>query len=394
MRVLNVEPTPSPHTLRCSLNQRLDAGLRFIYSSDQMSLAPEWLHGVLRTSGVRSVMHVADFIAIDKDPVHDWKLIIQGFQTLELFGEILNEATSSSKMENKELDTTDDVLEVRVFIQQFMQLPIQWKILVGIQETRIPAPDRFRTLVMKLSQQGSNLIQAREWVELDRRYGSIEQIAEELRLESQVRYATVADMHEQLVTESHEVISDHKKMEPKNESTINATELMHVTEQLHHDEWRVRYQTVIELQQMDLREEVAPILYPLFHDSHYAVRRMAGVVYAQIKNVDVLPALIELLGDSSPIVRRTIADSLTDLGDRRALLEMRKLLEDPSRIVRWRAARFLFEFGDHEDLVDLEKAKSDDAFEVQLQIRMAIERIASGQEAAGSIWQQMGGGNT
>ncbi|CFJ51935.1 Conserved virulence factor C [Mycobacterium tuberculosis] len=57
--------------------------------------------------------------------------------------------------------------------------------------------------------------------------------------------------------------------------------------------------------------------------------------------------------------------------------------------MRWRAARFLFEVGDESALEALQEAQNDPEFEVSLQVKMALERIESGEAASGTVWQQM-----
>ncbi|MNV69593.1 hypothetical protein D3C71_1625100 [compost metagenome] len=93
--------------------------------------------------------------------------------------------------------------------------------------------------------------------------------------------------------------------------------------------------------------------------------------------------------DSAPAVRRTAGDTLSDIGDSAATPVMTEALKDASKIVRWRAARFLYEVGTAEARDALEAAVNDPEFEVGLQARMALERIESGEEAAGTVWQQM-----
>ncbi len=68
---------------------------------------------------------------------------------------------------------------------------------------------------------------------------------------------------------------------------------------------------------------------------------------------------------------------------------MCEALKDPNKLVRWRAARFLFEVGDESAIPALEEAVNDAEFEVRLQAQMALERIKRGEEASGTVWQQM-----
>ncbi len=68
---------------------------------------------------------------------------------------------------------------------------------------------------------------------------------------------------------------------------------------------------------------------------------------------------------------------------------MAEALKDSNKLVRWRAARFLYEVGDERALPALREAQDDPEFEVDMQIKMAITRIESGEEASGTVWQQM-----
>jgi HEAT repeat protein len=67
---------------------------------------------------------------------------------------------------------------------------------------------------------------------------------------------------------------------------------------------------------------------------------------------------------------------------------MTEALKDPSKIVRWRAARFLYEVGDSSALPALRAAVNDPEFEIRLQVKLAIERIESGNEQIVPAWQK------
>lgn len=108
-----------------------------------------------------------------------------------------------------------------------------------------------------------------------------------------------------------------------------------------------------------------------------------------IEDKNVLSLLYKGLQDRTVTVRRTAGDSLSDLGFDEAMEPMSEALKDKSRIVRWRAAMFLYEVGDERVLPALKAAENDPEFEVQLQIKMAIERIEGGEVARGSVWKQM-----
>jgi HEAT repeat protein len=88
-------------------------------------------------------------------------------------------------------------------------------------------------------------------------------------------------------------------------------------------------------------------------------------------------------------VRRTAGDCMSDLGFEGFEQAAIDTLNDKNKLVRWRAAMFLYETGTEKALPALKEAENDSEFEVKLQIRMAIERIAEGEDAKGSVWKQM-----
>jgi len=96
---------------------------------------------------------------------------------------------------------------------------------------------------------------------------------------------------------------------------------------------------------------------------------------------------VKLYKDEAVGVRRAAGDALTDLGDATPISPMIETLKDQTKPIRWRAARFLFEHGDESALGALRKYQDDPEFEVRMQIRQAIERIESGKEAQGTVWQ-------
>ncbi|MNN21964.1 hypothetical protein D3C81_1353030 [compost metagenome] len=119
------------------------------------------------------------------------------------------------------------------------------------------------------------------------------------------------------------------------------------------------------------------------------LRRLAVVYLGDIRTPGAMALLYEALRDSSAAVRRTAGDTLSDIGDPAATGPMIEALSDRSKLVRWRAARFLYEVGTDDAREALEVAADDPEFEVSLQARMALERIESGEQAAGTVWQQM-----
>ena len=152
-------------------------------------------------------------------------------------------------------------------------------------------------------------------------------------------------------------------------------------------DWRKRYQLLDQMQNPTIED--IPVLEKVLHDENTSIRRLAVVYLGMIEDPVVLPYLYQGINDKVVTVRRTAGDCLSDLGFPEAMMEMSKGLQDKSRIVRWRAAMFMYEVGDERVLPALKAAENDPEFEVQLQIKMAIERIEGGEEAKGSVWKQM-----
>ena len=73
MKLVSIEPTPSPHTMKLNLDRRLPGDKGVTYTADNREEAPELLRRILEVPGVRSVFQVADFIAVDRHPKADWR---------------------------------------------------------------------------------------------------------------------------------------------------------------------------------------------------------------------------------------------------------------------------------------------------------------------------------
>lgn len=151
-------------------------------------------------------------------------------------------------------------------------------------------------------------------------------------------------------------------------------------------DWRVRY-AAFDLLQPD--EHSLPLIEKALFDEKMQLRRLAVVYLGDLKTPEAMELLYKALQDKSAAVRRTAGDTLSDIGDPAATPAMLTTLKDSSKLVRWRAARFLYEVGTEEARDELELAVEDPEFEVSLQAKMALERIESGEQAAGTIWQQM-----
>lgn len=93
MRIISIEPTPSPNTMKINLDQELPMGKSNNYKVDNSAEAPELIQNILSIEGIKGVYHVADFLAVERNARYDWKELLS--KVRNVFGE--DEATEESK---------------------------------------------------------------------------------------------------------------------------------------------------------------------------------------------------------------------------------------------------------------------------------------------------------
>ncbi len=396
MRILFIEPTPSPNSMKVNLDVRLPDGLRLTYTSDDITeQTPDHIRRLLDIPGVASVFHAADFIAVDREPKADWQAILSAVR--QVYGQdneelttpaamATNQATggqTSDQVSDQEGDRTaageaapsDHFGEAQVFIQTFRGIPLQIRVQSDSQEERIAMPARFIDAAMNAQYGSPNLIKERVLNEAGVRYGERKEIAEQVLQELDAAYDNERLEHLIAVALAMEVPSLPEQPEVKE-----------LARKLEDPDWKVRFGA---LEKLKPELEHLELIEKALTDSNFSIRRLATVYLGDIQEPDVFPLLYKMLQDPSASVRRTAGDCLSDIGDPDAIPPMMNALRDPSKIVRWRAARYLYEVGDETALEALKAAEQEPEFEVRMQIQYAIARIEGGEEAAGSVWQQM-----
>ncbi|MCP8615431.1 conserved virulence factor C family protein [Salirhabdus salicampi] len=372
MQIVTIEPTPSPNSMKIVLSTPLPEGERHNYKhGETYANAPKYIQKIIAIDGVKNLYHVADFIALDRNPKYSWEDILP--QVKHIFGTTMQEPIPTTKQKDPE----ETYGEVKVLIQMFRGIPMQLKLIDDIAEHRIGLPEMFMNAAMEASQSSPNFVMERKWVEQSPRYGSIDEIGKEIVEELNATYdeqrlahltekALHMDNNDVILTEEH-----------KDDVTL---------EDLDHPDWKVRFAA---LDRIEPTYQSLPLLEKALHDSKTSIRRLATAYLGMIEEPEVLPYLYKALQDKVATVRRTAGDCLSDLGFPEAIPEMVKALNDPSKLVRWRAAMFLYEVGDHSAVPALQDAIRDPEFEVRMQAKMALRRIEQGEEAKGSVWHQM-----
>ncbi|MET3727349.1 hypothetical protein ABID52_000930 [Fictibacillus halophilus] len=371
MKITGIEPTPSPNSMKINLSETLPGTERYNYTKDDAEDAPAFIQEILKVDGVKSIYHVADFIALERNSRAKWEDVLSGVRAVFGQEEELNETSDQQAKQE------DEIKEITVLVQMFRGLPMQIKLKTEQEERRVGLAERFAKAALEAQDSSDNLVMERQWEEQGVRYGTFEQVGSEVAEELSAVYPQ--ERLDQLVKQAY-------SSNPDQEVEVETLSTSEVAQQLRNADWQTRYAA---LERINPSIDDVMVLKQALKDEKPSIRRLAVVYLGMIEDEAVLPLLYLALQDKNVSVRRTAGDALSDLGNAKAIPVMCDALSDKNKLVRWRAARFLFEVGDETALPALKAAQDDPEFEVSLQVKIAIERIQSGEEAAGTVWQQM-----
>ncbi|MFC4809845.1 virulence factor [Paenibacillus sp. GCM10023250] len=376
MKLIGIEPTPSPNSMKLNVDEKLAPGVRLNYGPADAANAPEPLRGLLGIDGVRGLFRTADFIALDRKPGADWERILSAARQL-LQSEDADAGLAAGP------GAADAFGEAHAFVQLYRGIPIQVRVRTPGGETRAAMPAAFTDAVTRAA--GASMIRERKLEELGVRYGEPEGIAAELVRELEAAYpAERLDALVEAALAAGAAGEGEAAAAPAARPAPLSAEAL--AERMADPDWSVRYEA---LERTAPEPAMLPSLAKAIADDNASIRRLAVVYLGELRLPESMPLLFAALKDASASVRRTAGDTLSDLGDPAAIGPMIEALGDRNKLVRWRAARFLYEAGDETAVEALEQAAADPEYEVSLQARIALERIRRGEEAAGSVWQQM-----
>jgi HEAT repeat protein len=377
VKLLSIETTPNPNSMKVNLDERLAKGVAITYTHGNRGDCPAYIEKILAIPGVSSVFRVEDFMAIQRKPTAGWEDILSQARAALEYASLNN-----AKPEPKE--TSDNKWgEVMVSVQYFRNLPMLVKVSSGSETIRLPLPEKFSKAIERAMGASENILMERKWKDEGLRYGDLRDVGEvvvreisavydEKKLKELVERAYHPDLHEKF--------------------EANGEELGELIRAFESPKWEERFAALKELARNEtarIDSQALSLIIRATKDPKMSIRRLAVVLLGLTKTPEVLAPLCEALKDEAVGVRRSAGDALTDLGDPRAIGPMVETLKDPNKLVRWRASRFLYELGDESVLPALREAQDDAEFEVAMQIRQAIERIESGKVGPGSVWRQM-----
>ena len=377
MKLLSIETTPNPNSMKLNLNETVAKGVAITYTHENRGDCPAYIEKILAIPGVSSVFRIEDFMAIQRKPTAGWEDILSQARVVLEYAGLKNTKPEPAGTSDKKWR------EVTVAVQYFRDLPMLVKVSSGSETTRLPLPERFGQALERAMGASENMLMERKWKDEGPRYGDLRDVGEALvreisavydekKLKELVERAYHPDLHEKVA--------------------VNEEELGELIQAFESTKWEERFAALKELGRnatVQIDSQALSLIIRATKDPKMSIRRLAVVFLGLIKTPEVLAPLCEALKDEAVGVRRSAGDALTDLGDPKAIGPMVETLRDPNKLVRWRASRFLYELGDESALPALREAQDDREFEVAMQIRQAIERIESGKVGQGSVWRQM-----
>lgn len=366
MKIVTIEPTPSPNSMKVVIDQELPFGKSFNFTIENASDAPKQIQEIINLEGVKGVYQVANFLAIERNAKYSWENILSNIRI------VLGE--KGIEIDKIQQDV-DHYGEVFVHVQIYKGVPLQVKVFDSFSEHRISTGERFVNAFddVHTNDADVNYIFERKWIDFGVRYGEKEEIGQSVLEEIEAIYP------EERITEIIEAAKMKKSVSPDRQKIT--------LEQFNVKDWQLRFQLLDQMPKPEVDD--IPLLRKALEDEQMSIRRLATVYLGMIENEAVVPALYQALKDRSAAVRRTAGDCMSDLGFVEFEPAMMEALNDKNKLVRWRAAMFLYESGTEACLKALHEAENDTEFEVKLQVKMAIARIEQGEEAKGSVWKQM-----
>jgi hypothetical protein len=368
MKILSIEPTPSPNSMKVVIDQDLPFGKSFNYTKDDLQSAPTEIQKIFSVQGVKGIYHVANFLAVERNAKYPWEQVLSGIR-IALGGEQVFE----------EAEQVDEHFgEVNVHVQVYKHVPMQVKVFDGESEVRVATGPRFLAAFDEIQHNAAeqNYILERKWVDYGVRYGdNKEEIAQAVLQE------VLATYPEARLNQIVDAAKANLTMEAPKKQRLTLDEFKNTID------WQQRFSMLDQIPDPELED--LPMLIAALHDSEMAIRRLAVVYLGMIEDEAVIPALEIAIKDKSAAVRRTAGDCMSDLGFEGFEKVMIEALSDKNKLVRWRAAMYLYETGTETAVEALKVAAEDKEFEVKLQAKMALARIEQGEEAKGSVWKQM-----
>ena len=174
MKIVTIEPTPSPNSMKIIVDEELPVGVSHNYKKEDAEKAPYPVADMLAIKGVKGIYHVMDFMAVERIGNVAWEDILAEVQG------IFNEESAELGVERDSENTPDEHYgEVYVHVQTYKDIPLQVKVFDSDSELRFGLSERFSDAMEKVhSSEVENYILLRKWADYGIRYGDKQEIGE------------------------------------------------------------------------------------------------------------------------------------------------------------------------------------------------------------------------
>lgn len=82
MKIISVEPTPNPNSMRIVLDTELPAGTSHNYTKRDAETATSPMSDVLKIEGIRGIYHVMNFMAVEKSGEFEWDEVLAEIEAI------------------------------------------------------------------------------------------------------------------------------------------------------------------------------------------------------------------------------------------------------------------------------------------------------------------------
>lgn len=80
MKIITIEPTPSPNSMKIVIDQDLPFGKSYNYTKENIEQASPEIQAVFHVEGVKGVYHVSNFLAVERNAKFAWETILSGIR--------------------------------------------------------------------------------------------------------------------------------------------------------------------------------------------------------------------------------------------------------------------------------------------------------------------------
>ncbi len=174
MKLLSIETTPNPNSMKLNLDEMLAKGVAITYTNENRGDCPASIEKILAIPGVSSVFRFADWMAIQRKPTAGWEDILSQARLA------LGDASLQSTKREPEETSNKKWREVAVSVQYFRDIPMLVKVSSGSEMTRFPLPERFGQAIEQAMGASENMLMERKWIDEGLRYGELRDVGEAL----------------------------------------------------------------------------------------------------------------------------------------------------------------------------------------------------------------------